>query len=185
MAPRPLRSATVDSVSEPSAANELSSDPTVPTLEPLFRIVIAMAETVHLGNTPVGAQSLAPVAGGVLSGPGVDATIRAVGTDLTLVRSDGSATYELDLLADVEASADSDDMHDAMRLALRGIRFGSAEVTAALDDGEQVDSALYYFRGTLTVSTSIRALTYLNRAVLVTSGSRHGSQLIVDAFLVT
>lgn len=83
------------------------------------------------------------------------------------------------------ADVKSDDPGAVMRLTLNSVRFGSAEVVEALDRGEDVESALYYFRGTLTVSTSIRTLAYLNRAVIVTSGSRQGTQSVVDAFLVT
>ncbi|KQU34647.1 MULTISPECIES: DUF3237 domain-containing protein [unclassified Rhodococcus (in: high G+C Gram-positive bacteria)] len=162
---------------DPSA----SIEPTAPTLEPLLRIVLRTADPVQLGDTPVGAESVAPVVGGVLSGPGVEAVVRAVGAEHAHVRADGSTTYSTDLLADVE----SDDPGAVMRLTLNSVRFGSAEVVEALDRGEDVESALYYFRGTLTVSTSIRTLAYLNRAVIVTSGSRQGTQSVVDAFLVT
>ncbi|KQU02951.1 hypothetical protein ASG56_19185 [Rhodococcus sp. Leaf7] len=176
MAPWAFRSATVDRVTEPLPTHE-SSDPTLPTLEPLFRIVVRTSDTVHLGDT----QSVATVVGGVLSGPGLEAVVRPSGAEHVRVRADGSAAYEIDLLADV----DTDDESAVVRLTLTGIRFGSAEVTEALDRGEDVDTALYYFRGTLAVSTSIRSLAYLNRAVVVTSGSRRGTDTIVDAFLVT
>lgn len=168
-------------MTESPAATESFSEPVPPTLEQLFRLVLQTGEPSSLGETPVGVQSVAPITGGVLSGPGVDAVVRGAGTDHVCLRSDGSAVYTVDLLADVE----TEDASGMLRLSLTGIRFGSSEVMDALDRGDQVDPALYYFRGTLEVSTSVRSLTYLNRAVVVTSGSRHGNRVVVDAFLVT
>jgi hypothetical protein len=61
-----------------------------------------------------------------------------------------------------------------------------AEVIDALDDPDrEVDPATYYFRGTLRVSTAVPKFTYLNRALVVTSGSRSAEAVVLDAFLVT
>jgi hypothetical protein len=48
-----------------------------------------------------------------------------------------------------------------------------------------VDPATYYFRGTLDISTAVPQFTYLNRALVVTSGSRSVDSIVLDAFLVT
>ncbi|MBT1190831.1 DUF3237 family protein [Rhodococcus kroppenstedtii] len=154
-------------------------DPVSPTLEPLFRLVIRTAEPVSVGETPAGAHTVAAVSGGLLTGPGIDAVVQPVGTESRLVRADGSSSYALDLVAA------ADDGSDVMRLTLRGFLFGTAEVIGALDRGDEVDSATYYFRGTLDVSTASRTLGYLNRALVVTSGARHGSDTVFDAFLAT
>ena len=72
-----------------------------------------------------------------------------------------------------------------IRLRCSGFRFGSAEVTAAIDDGTVVDPALYYFRGTMEVSTSVRKLAYLSRALVVTSGVQGEGTVVLDAYLVS
>ncbi|MBY6366265.1 DUF3237 family protein [Rhodococcoides corynebacterioides] len=154
-------------------------DPVSPTLEPLFRLVIRTADAVSVGETPAGSHTVAAVSGGLLTGPGIDAVVRPLGTESRLVRADGSSTYAIDLVA---ATEDGDDV---MRLTLRGFLFGTADVIGALDRGDEVDSATYYFRGTLDVSTASRALGYLNRALVVTSGARHGSDTVFDAYLAT
>lgn len=169
-----------------SESTPWAADPVAPTIEPIFRVVLRTSDPVLLGDTPGGTQSVAPVAGGILSGPGIEALVRPIGADVRVVRADGSSTYELDLIAQIdETDPDGDADGGSIRLRLSGFRFASAEVTAALDNGEDVDPSIYYFRGTAVVSTSVRSFAYLNRAVLVTSGAQKAGELVFDAFLVT
>ncbi|WP_188544986.1 DUF3237 family protein [Rhodococcoides trifolii] len=151
--------------------------PILPTLEPLLTLVIETGDGYDIGDSPAGADVVVPVTGGTVDGPGISGRILPGGVDVRTTRADGSTTYTADMVVD---TADG-----LLRLHCTGFRFGSTEVTAAVAEGQTVDPALYYFRGTLEVTTAVRELTYLNRALLVTSGAQDAESVVLAAFLVT
>lgn len=151
--------------------------PTLPTLEPLLTLVIETGDVRDIGDSPAGAEVVVPVTGGTVDGPGISGRILPGGVDVRTTRADGSTTYAADFVVEMTGGL--------VRMRCSGFRFGSAEVTAAVDEGQTVDPALYYFRGTLEVTTAVRELVYLNRALLVTSGAQDTQSVVLAAFLVT
>jgi hypothetical protein len=151
--------------------------PTVPTLEPILRMTLHTGDAVAIGETPAGTEEVISVSGGSVEGPGLSGVIAAGGIDVRTTRSDSSVTYVVDVVAQFDSGP--------VRLQGRGFRFGSAEVLTALAEGRTVDPAQFYFRGTLDISTAVRELSYLNRALVVTSGAQDVTTVTLEAFLVT
>ncbi|MGU3433277.1 DUF3237 family protein [Actinomycetes bacterium M1A6_2h] len=151
--------------------------PILPTLEPLLTLVIETSDGHDIGDSPAGADVVVPVAGGTVDGPAISGRILPGGSDVRTTRADGSTTYSANFVVHTD--------NGLVRMHAAGFRFGSADVTAAVAEGQTVDPALYYFRGTLEVTTAVRELAYLNRALLVTSGAQDTESVVLAAFLVT
>ncbi|MBY4404494.1 DUF3237 domain-containing protein [Rhodococcoides fascians] len=153
--------------------------PNTPTLEPILRLGLTLGPAIEIGSVPEGDRIVTTVLGGAAPGPDIEGTLAARSTVVSVTRPDGCTEFSSDLVLELATGG-------YLSLDYRGVQFGPAEVIEALNDPDrEVDPSTYYFRGTLRVSTAVPKFTYLNRALVVTSGSRSAEAVVLDAFLVT
>nr|WP_296779780.1 DUF3237 family protein [Rhodococcus sp. (in: high G+C Gram-positive bacteria)] len=152
--------------------------PIAPTLEPILRLGLTLGVPIRVGSVPAGERVVTPVLGGAAPGPDIEGTLAGASSIVGTTRADGCTEFTTELTLELTVGG-------YLSLAYRGVQFGPAEVIESLDGTEEVDPATYYFRGTLEITTSVPQFTYLNRALVVTSGSRSAESIVIDAFLVT
>lgn len=152
--------------------------PTTPTLEPILRLGLTLGVPIAVGSVPSGEQVVTPILGGAAPGPDIEGTVADSSTLFGVTRPDGCTEFRTELTLELAEGG-------YLSLSYHGLQFGPADVVESLNGTEEVDPATYYFRGTLDISTSVPQFTYLNRALVVTSGSRSAESVVLDAFLVT
>lgn len=152
--------------------------PTTPTLEPILRLGLTLGVPIDVGAVPSGQRIVTPILGGAAPGPDIEGTVAASSSVVGVTRADGCTEFSADLTVELTDGG-------YLSLSFRGVQFGPADVIESLNGTEDVDPATYYFRGTLDISTSVPQFSYLNRALVVTSGSRSAESVVLDAFLVT
>lgn len=142
----------------------------------LFTLTIGLHPTIELGDTPAGQRRIFAVSGGEFAGDRISGTIEPViGSDLLLVRTDGSAQQDVRMLLKA---------HDGARVLMtyRGIRHASAEVNARIARGEPVDGAEYYLRTSPFFETSAPQYSWLNRIAAVGVGERRRDRVLYEVF---
>ncbi len=152
--------------------------PIAPTLEPILRLGLSLGVSIDVGAVPSGNRVVTPVLGGAAPGPDIEGTLAGSSSIVGTTRADGCTELYAELTLELTDGG-------YLSLSYRGFQFGPTEVIESLSGSEEVDPATYYFRGTLDVTTSVPQFTYLNRALVVTSGSRAAESIVLDAFLVT
>lgn len=134
--------------------------------KPLFTMPIQVESPLQMiGRTPFGERRIAKVTGGSFAGPELNGTVLPGGGDWLLMRGDGA------LQLDVRMTLQTDD-DSLIYMTYRGIRHGPAEIMAALNKGEEVDPADYYFRIAPFFETGAQKYDWLNRILAVGSGHR-------------
>jgi hypothetical protein len=128
--------------------------------QPLMTVRIDAGPVQKLGAVPHGTRIVVPVTGGDFEGSRLRGKILPGGGDWLLLRADG--VLELDLRITL-ATDDGALIH----MTFQGLRHGPPEVVAALDRGEVVDPARYYFRTLPRFETSAEKYAYLNRMIAV------------------
>lgn len=152
--------------------------PIAPTLEPILRLGLTLGVPIDVGTVPAGERVVTPILGGAAPGPDIEGTLAGSSSVVGITRPDGCTEFTTELTLELADGG-------YLSLTYRGFQFGPADVIESLSGTEDVDPATYYFRGTLDISTSVPQFTYLNRALVVTSGSRSAHAVVIDAFLVT
>ncbi|MEK4023252.1 MULTISPECIES: DUF3237 domain-containing protein [Sporosarcina] len=123
-------------------------------------------EKAHLpGVTPVGNRRIIRVEGGCFSGEQLNGRVIPGGDDWITVREDGT------IIQDVRILLETDDK-ELILLTYRGIRTGSKEVLARLDNNEKVDREEYYFRTNPIFETASKKYDWLNKKIFVSIGER-------------
>ncbi len=151
--------------------------PTVPTLEHLCRVTVALAAPMSVGATPLGERRVIPIVGGHFAGARLAGEVLAGGADWQLVRPDGAA------LLDARYTLRTDD-GALIYVSNRGLRRGPSEVLARLARGEDVDPASYYFRTVPMFETGAERYAWLNDVIAVCSGLRTANSVILDMYAV-
>jgi hypothetical protein len=124
---------------------------------------IKAAPSQKLGAVPHGDRIIVPVVGGEFEGPRLRGVILPGGGDWLLRRSDD--VLELDLRITLET-----DDHALIQMRFEGLRHGPADAIAAINRGEVVDPARYYFRTLPRFETSSDKYAFLNRIITVGVG---------------
>ena len=146
--------------------------------QPLFTIQMTLHPVQELGATPMGQRRVVPVSGGSFEG----ARLRGVvlphaGSDWLLQRADG--TFQ----QDVRLTLQTDD-GVLIGMLYRGVRHASAEVSAKLARGEQVDPSQYYLRIAPFFETGGARYAWLNNIVAVGVGERLPDGVVYQVFEV-
>lgn len=134
----------------------------------LMMLQVTTAAPQKVGAVPHGTRAAVVVTGGLFDGPRLRGKVLPGGSDWTLLRADG--VLELDLRITLETD-------DGALIAMTsfGLRYGPADVIAALGRGETVAPASYYFRTTPRFETSAPKYAFLNRLLAVATGDRRPS----------
>lgn len=146
--------------------------------QPLFNIQIDLHPLQEVGVTPLGQRRIAPVSGGTFEGERVRGVVLPqAGLDWLLVRADG--TIQLD----VRMTLQTDD-GALILMSYRGVRHGSAEVTAKLARGERVERDEYYLRTAPFFETAAARYAWLNNIVAIGIGERRPNGAAYEVFEV-
>ena len=145
---------------------------------PLFDMQIALHPLQEVGTTPLGQRRIAPVAGGSFKGERLRGTILPhAGSDWLLSRGDGA------LQLDVRMTLRTDD-GALILMSYRGVRHGSAEVTAKIARGERVGRDEYYLRTAPFFETAAARYAWLNSIVAIGIGERLPNGAAYEVFEV-
>jgi hypothetical protein len=131
----------------------------------LFTITIQLHPTLELGDTPAGKRRAFPVAGGEFTGERLRGSILPIGSDLLLVRADGSSQQEVRMLLRTDDGA-------VIVMTYRGVRHASPEVNARIQSGENVPGSEYYLRTAPFFETASAKYGWINRIVAIGVGER-------------
>lgn len=132
---------------------------------PLAILTAELAAPQMLGQTPQGNRKIAPVLGGTLIGPRLQARILPFGGDWALTRADGVLTLDVRLTAETSDGA-------LIHLTYTGMRHGPPEILARLAKGDPVDPSEMYFRIAPRFETAAPGYQWLNRLLAVGIGER-------------
>jgi hypothetical protein len=155
----------------------MTHEPTVPTLQPAFDVVVHLGPLADHGHTRAGHRRVIPIVGGRVSG-GLDAEILPGGADWQVVRQDGA------IEVDGRYTACTPD-GELLYLQARGIRTGPPDVLESLLKGEDIPPDRYYFRTVITIEADAAALAHLEHAVFVASCVRDADAVRYAAYRVT
>jgi hypothetical protein len=131
----------------------------------LMMLQVVVAGPQKIGAGPHGTRITAPITEGHFEGPRLRGRVLPGGGDWTLLRADG--VLELDLRVTLET-----DDGALIHMTSFGLRYGPADVIAALARGEIVDPSAYYFRTLPRFETAHPRYAFLNRRLAVASGDR-------------
>lgn len=133
---------------------------------PLFTLSIALHPPLELGQTPAGGRRIFPVSGGHFEGERLKGEVSPlIGSDLLLVRGDGTSQQDVRLLLVAEDGG-------LILMTYRGVRRASPAVDERLARGETVDASEYYLRTTPYFETAAPAHAWLNGIAAVAKGAR-------------
>jgi hypothetical protein len=142
----------------------------------LFTITIKLQPPIEMGDTPAGKRRIFAVTGGEFVGARIRGTIMPViGSDLLLVRADGSAQQDVRMLLKTDGG-------ELVLMTYRGVRHASPEVNARIARGEQVSGSDYYLRTSPFFETPSTRYSWINRIVAVGVGERRADSVIYEVF---
>ena len=142
----------------------------------LFTVSIELHPTIEMGDTPAGKRRIFSVAGGAFTGERIHGTILPViGSDLLLVRGDGSAQQDVRLLLQTDDGA-------IVLMTYRGVRHATDEVNARMARGETVKGSEYYLRTAPFFETAAAKYSWINRLVSVGVGERRDDRVVYEVF---
>jgi hypothetical protein len=132
----------------------------------LFTLDIALHPTLELGVTPVGERRVFPVAGGTFVGERLRGHVSPfAGSDLLLIRADGSREQDVRLVLNTDDGAQ-------IIMTYRGRGHSAAEVTARIAAGETVVPSEYYLRTASFFETASATYHWLNLIAAIGVGER-------------
>jgi len=142
----------------------------------LFTLTIKLQPPIELGDTPAGKRRVFVVTGGEFQGDKIRGTIMPIiGSDLLLVRADGSAQQDVRMLLKTDDGA-------MVLMTYRGVRHASDEVNARIARGEPVNGAEYYLRTAPFFETSSPKYAWINKIVSVGVGERRADAVVYEVF---
>ena len=154
-------------------------DPTVPAapaLEYAFEARVDVGPIIDVGEVTGGRRRVIPILGGTFDGPRVRGRVLP-GADWQVVH-DGTLT---ELVARYVLETDTGSL---VAIVNRGLRHASPEVLARIASGETVDPSLVYFRTVATFETADPSLAWLTRSIVLGSGERQSSQVVIRFWTV-
>jgi uncharacterized protein DUF3237 len=142
----------------------------------LFTIAIKLHPPIQMGDTPAGKRRVFVVSGGEFAGDRIRGTIMPViGSDLLLVRADGSAQQDVRMLLKTDDG-------DLVLMTYRGVRHASDDVNARIARGEHVSGSDYYLRTAPFFETSSAKYSWINKIVAVGVGERREDSVVYEIF---
>jgi len=132
----------------------------------LFEFRVTLHPMQEVGQGPLGLRRIAPVSGGTFEGERLRGVILPfAGGDWLLHRADGAFQQDVRLTLETDDGA-------LIYMSYRGVRHGSAEVSARLARGESVLPDEYYLRTAPFFETGAARYAWLNSIVAVGVGER-------------
>jgi len=142
----------------------------------LFTISMKLLPTLEMGDTPAGKRHVFTVASGEFTGERLQGEVLSQGgSDLLLVRADGSSQQDVRLILRTDDGA-------LVLMTYRGIRHASKEVNDRITRGEAVAASDYYLRTVPFFETSSPKHDWLNKVVCVAVGERRPDGVSYEVF---
>jgi uncharacterized protein DUF3237 len=142
----------------------------------LFRITMKLPPTLELGATPAGTRRVYTVSAGEFNGDRIRGEVLPqAGSDLLLLRADGSAQQDVRLILRTDDGA-------LILMTYRGVRHASPEVNERIARGERVAASDYYLRTAPFFETSSAKYAWLNKIVSVAIGERQPEGVTYEVF---
>jgi hypothetical protein len=132
---------------------------------PLLTLSLAIDALVQPGGPPGLERRIGTIAGGDFSGERMTGTVLPGGSDWQVVRGDGTVALDARVVLRTADGA-------LVAMTYTGLRHGPPDVIAALQAGEEVDPARYYFRIAPAFATSDPRYAWLNRILAIGTGHR-------------
>ena len=149
-----------------------STLPKAPGLTLAIEARVQVGTPLELGAVPRGRRRIIPITGGTFSGAGFKGRVLPGGADWQIVRADGFA--ELDTRYTLETDAGQ-----VIYVQNAGMRHAAPDVMTRLNAGQSVDPSLVYFRTAATFETSAPDLQWLTRAIIIGTGERYPTEVVV------
>jgi hypothetical protein len=142
----------------------------------LFTLTMKLPPTLELGDTPAGKRRVFTVSGGEFVGDRLRGEVLPqAGSDLLLVRQDGSSQQDVRLILRTNDGA-------LILMTYRGVRHASEEVNAKIARGEHVPPSDYYLRTVPLFETSSPKYAWLNKIVSVAVGERQPNGVSYEVY---
>jgi Protein of unknown function (DUF3237) len=142
---------------------------------PLFRLREQVPPLYVIGETPNAFRRIGVITGGVFEGERLSGEVLSGGNDWQDVRKDKCVKLDVRLLLKTTDGA-------LMVMTYQVLRHGPPAVMQALDRGETVDPASYYFRLSGLFETAAPQYDWLNRIIAVGIGDRPPDGPIYNIF---
>lgn len=131
----------------------------------LMSLDIKVGDSHILGDTPDGMRRVDILDGGRFEGPRLRGDVLPGGSDLLLVRADGSICTDVRLVLRTDDGA-------TIVVTYRGSRHGSEDAMRRIAAGEDVPASDYYLRNAPFFETAAPDYAWLNHIVSIGLGER-------------
>jgi len=142
---------------------------------PLFRLREQVPPLYVVGQTPNAFRRVGVITGGVFEGERLSGEVLSGGNDWQDVRKDNCVKLDVRLLLKTTDGA-------LIVMTYHVLRHGPPAVMQALDRGETVDPASYYFRLSGLFETAVPKYDWLNRVIAIGIGDRPPNGPIYNIF---
>jgi hypothetical protein len=151
--------------------------PTAPQLEFLYHLHADLGQPVQIGDVARGQRMIVPVTAGTVEGSQINGKVLPGAADWLLIRTDGVG--ELDVRATIETNDGA-----LLYLTYRGYVTNVPEIMPLWLQGQEVPRDSYYFAVTPYFETSSPQHAWLQRTVVVGTGSLVPGGVDYDVFAV-
>jgi hypothetical protein len=142
---------------------------------PLFQLREEVPPLYVLGQTPNTFRRIGVVTGGSFNGERLSGEVVSGGNDWQDIRRDSCTKLDVRLLLKTTDGA-------LIAMTYHVLRHGPPAVMQALDRGETVDPASYYFRLSGLFETGAEKYDWINRVIAIGIGDRHADGPIYNVF---
>ena len=148
-----------------------------PDLTHVCDLAVTVGVPLTAGESQSGERRLVPITGGTITGARLAGRILPGGSDVQIIRQDGTA----DLAARYFIET-----HDGASIYVEniGLRSGPPDIMARLKRGEPVEPSQVYFRSTPRFETTAPAYQWLTRRLFICSGTRLPDKVLLSVFEV-
>jgi hypothetical protein len=151
--------------------------PEAPNFEFATTLDISVASPLEVGDIGAGERRMIPILGGTAKGPLLNGRILPGGSDIQIVRRDGTT----DLVARYTIEADDGAL---VFIENRGVRGGPPELLAKLRRGEPVDPKKIYFRTSPRFEAASLVHQLLAQSLFIAVGARHPDRVVLDVWRI-
>ena len=144
---------------------------------PLFTMRLDVRRILAVGATPGAYRRIGVVFGGAFEGERLSGEVLDGGSDWQSVRADGATVLNVRLVLKTTDGA-------LITMAYPGLRHGPAAIIEAIERGETVDPASYYFRIAPSFETASETHGWLNRILAIGIGQRQADGPVYSVFEV-
>jgi hypothetical protein len=148
-----------------------------PTLERVVDCVVHVGAPMDIGETPVGRRRIIPITSGSMNGPMLHGHVLPGGADFQLLSSPTQSFIQARYILQTREG-------EQIFIENTGMRVASPEVIEQINQGQQVDPALVYFRTTPRFETASPRLRWMMESVFIGTGARYPDRVELSFFRV-